>query len=122
MRNRGTSGRSKGKPLGRSFLPSVHAANVMVARVVILLMLCEAKKVWWCVEQPTNSLLEHHPAFQKLLHLRSVRVRRLSTAMGWFGAPTRKPSWIYSSASNEHHFETALIYQCAVISITLGHV
>ena len=27
--------------------------NIMVARLIILLVICMAKKVWWCLEQAT---------------------------------------------------------------------
>ena len=43
-RNRGTSGRTAGRPLGRRDYPSVRDANLMVARVMILVALCECKK------------------------------------------------------------------------------
>ena len=71
----------------------------MVARVMILLLICEAKKVWWMLEQPTSSLMELHPCFQQLMALPSVQIRRLSTCMVYFGSATRKPTWLYSSHS-----------------------
>ena len=70
----------------------------MVARVLILLLLCESRKIWWMLEQPVNSLLERHPLFQAFLRFPSIHVRRLTTSMGWFGGKTRKPTWVYSSA------------------------
>ena len=79
----------------------MEAANHMVARVVILLLLCQARGVWWMLEQPVNSLLERHPLFISFLRLPGVRVRRLTTSMLWFGGKTRKPTWIYSSARSE---------------------
>ena len=73
-------------------------ANIMVARIIILLLLCESRKVWWTLEQPVNSLLERQPLFQAFLRFPSIHVRRLTTSMGWFGGKTRKPTWVYSSA------------------------
>ena len=97
IRSRGSTGRSATNPMGWDSLDSVKSANHMVGRVVILLMILQAKKIWWCLEQPCNSLLERHPLFQRFLRLAGVEVQRLSTNMVWFGGPTKKPSWIYSS-------------------------
>ena len=73
-------------------------ANLMVGRVCLLLMLAQAKRVFWILEQPCNSLMEAHPAFQAFLRMPHVHVHRTSTAMQWFGGPTRKPTWLYASA------------------------
>ena len=77
---------------------SVQDANCMVARVIVLLVLCQARRIWWILEQPVNSLLAEHHMFQQLLRMRDVDILRLSTHMLWFGAPTSKPTWLYSSA------------------------
>lgn len=71
--------------------------NEMVARVVVLLVLAMARGVWWCLEQPANSLLSSHTLFVKMLRLRNVHVYRISTSLGHFGAKSMKPLWIYSS-------------------------
>lgn len=70
----------------------------MVSRVVILLTIAAARKLWWILEQPCNSLMECHPMFQELLGLTGMSVRRLTTAMLWYGAPSKKPTWLYSRA------------------------
>ncbi|CAK9064416.1 unnamed protein product [Durusdinium trenchii] len=95
--SRGSTGRTSERPLGRRELKSVEDANIMVARIIILLLLCESRKVWWTLEQPVNSLLERQPLFQAFLRFPSIHVRRLTTSMGWFGGKTRKPTWVYSS-------------------------
>ena len=69
----------------------------MVGRVVIILLIAMAKKVWWCLEQPKGSLLEGHDLFQKMLYLRHVSVTRVCCSLGHFGADSLKPVWIYSS-------------------------
>ena len=97
LRSRGSTRRSIQRPLGWQEVPCVHQANVMIARVCILLMVLQAKRIWWCLEQPCNSLLEQHPMFQRFLTMAGVSVRRLSTKLLWFGGPTQKPTWIYSS-------------------------
>lgn len=71
--------------------------NVMVGRLVVLICLAIAKGCWWCMEQPKGSLLEQHVLFQKLLKLKEVQVSRVTCCLGWFGADTLKPVWIYSS-------------------------
>lgn len=73
--------------------------NIMVARVVVLLCLAMAKKIWWSLEQPKGSLLEGHVLFQSMLRLATVRVSKISTSLVWFGGDTRKPLWIWSSIS-----------------------
>ena len=67
LRSRGSTGRSKGSPLGWQQYASVSDANIMVARVCVLLAIAAARRLWWVLEQPTNSLLEHHPVFQAFL-------------------------------------------------------
>ena len=97
QRSRGSSKRSSSRPLGEESYESVQDANRMVGRVVILLLLCQAKRIWWLLEQPVNSLLEQHPLFQAFLKLPGVTVQRYTTSMFFFGGPTRKPTWLYSS-------------------------
>ena len=53
--------------MGDTTHKSVQDANCMVARVIVLLVLCQARKIWWVLEQPVNSLLAQHMMFQELL-------------------------------------------------------
>lgn len=75
-----------------------HEHNIMVGRVCILLCLAIAKGCWWCLEQPKGSLLDQHVLFQAMLKLKEVTVKRVTCSLGYFGADTLKPLWIYSSA------------------------
>jgi len=93
--SRGSTGRSSGTPLGNQQYQSVRDANVMTARVMILCLLAAAKGCWFTIEQPSSSLMERHPTFQRLLTL--LNVRRLSMAMGDFGGATPKSTFLYSS-------------------------
>ena len=95
--SRGSTGRTKSNPLGWTQYSSVVNQNILAARTVLLLLLCQARKIWWCMEQPTGSLLERHPIFQMFLKLPSVSCHRLATSMAWFGGSIKKPTWIYSS-------------------------
>ncbi|CAK9096088.1 Uncharacterized protein SCF082_LOCUS45127 [Durusdinium trenchii] len=81
--SRGSTGRRKDNPLGSEHYDSVNQANIMVGRVCVLLLLAAAKSIFWILEQPINSLMEHHPIFQALMKL--VPIRRMPTHMSWFG-------------------------------------
>ncbi|CAJ1447512.1 unnamed protein product [Effrenium voratum] len=96
--SRGSTGRSRDRPLGspeRS--PAVATANTLVSRLMIILMICSAKGIFWVLEQPQSSLMEWHPDFQKFLKLPGMIVHKVSTSMQWFGAPSRKSTLLYSS-------------------------
>ncbi|CAK9081172.1 unnamed protein product [Durusdinium trenchii] len=98
--SRGSTKRTKACPLGDDSYQSVRDANMMVARVVCLLVIATARQIWWVLEQPCNSLLESHPLFQRMLRLKGFRVKRHSTCMLYYGGPTRKPTWLYSSIAD----------------------
>lgn len=102
-RSRGSTGRTKGRPLGWQDRESVRAGNVMVSRVCLLLLLCQCKGIVWALEQPCNSLLEGHPCFQKLMTQHKMAIHRVSTCLQYFGGPTRKPTWIYSRDLANYH-------------------
>ena len=70
----------------------------MVARLVVLLIICMARKIWWCLEQPKGSLLSGHVLFQRMLQLQHVAVTRVTCCLGHFGADSMKPIWVYSSS------------------------
>ena len=73
---------------------AVAGANVMVARCVLLIILCASRGINWVLDQPQGSLLERHPAMQWLFTL--LQVWRKSIKMGDFQAPTQKATWLYS--------------------------
>ena len=98
FRSRGSTHRSQSQPMG-SNVGVTYDHNVMVGRVIVLLCLCWAKGIWWMMEQPKGSLLEGHVLFQAMLKLKHVAVTRTTCSLGWFGADTLKPIWIYSSIS-----------------------
>ena len=100
LRSRGSTGRTVDNPMGCN-LGATAEGNIMVARLVIILILAMAKKVWWCLEQPRGSLLEHHVLFQRMLRLPGVAVNKVSCSLGHFGADSMKPIWVYSSNSSE---------------------
>ena len=93
--NVGTSGRAPHRPLGNAWLPYVAEANMMITRLVLLLLIFSSKSVWWVVEQPCNSMMQHHPRWQWLM--RTMVVYRHSMKMLDFNAPSSKPHWLYSN-------------------------
>lgn len=94
LRSRGSTLRSHSKPLGRSDSKKVQDHNVMTARCLILCVLAAAKACWWVLEQPSTSIMELHPTFQKVLHM--LNVHKLSMNMQDFGGETQKATLLYS--------------------------
>ncbi len=95
LRNRGTSKRSKALPLGDGSSSTAEEGNTMVSRCVVLMLLAAARGIWIIWEQPRGSLMEHHPAIQKLF--KHVRFWRQHVCLGLYGAATQKATWLYSS-------------------------
>ena len=93
--NRGTSARTEWDPLGDVNKPQVVAANKMVARCVILLMIVAARGGLWILEQPASSILSRHPSFQSML--RHVAVWKAFVYMGAFGAESLKPTSLWAN-------------------------
>ena len=100
LRSQSKTMRRAGDVLGDESVQSVKDANRMLWRVVALLLICSAKGVFWILEQPERSLMESHPALQLLFGC--VRCYRVSIQMEDFGAKSKKPTWLYSSASSAH--------------------
>ena len=98
LRSRGSTGRTSSNPMGHG-KGATGSHNIMVGRVICLLVIAMAKKVWWCLEQPKGSLLEGHVLFQAMLNLLNVSVSRICCSLGHFGADSQKPIWVYGSTS-----------------------
>ena len=95
VRSRGSTGRSKGLPMGNPNSQSAQMGNILTARTMILMLVASALGVWVVLEQPSTSLMEFHVLFQRFLRLVPMRV--LSMQMADFGSPTSKPTLLYSS-------------------------
>lgn len=91
----GSTGRSRNNPLGRADSIACQKGNILACRALVLMILCAAKGIFWCLEQPSSSCMEWHPLFQQLLRL--VSVRKFQFRMSKFGAPTPKRTILYSS-------------------------
>ena len=103
LKSRGSTLRTALDPMG-SNVGKTGEHNIMVGRVCILLCMALAKRIWWCMEQPKGSLLEGHVLFQAFLKLKHVLVSRSTCSLGWFGADTLKPIWVYSSIWDHKEF------------------
>ena len=101
-RSRGSTLRSRTRPLGRSDSQAVRDGNVLAARAFILCLICAAKFIWWMLEQPGSSCMELHPLFQHMLKM--LTIHKLGINMSDFGAPTTKRTLLYSSLLNESSF------------------
>lgn len=96
-RSRGSTHRSRERPLGRPDSESVRMGNLLCARALVLVLLCASKQVFWVLEQPMSSVMEWHPLFQRLLKL--LTVRKMLIKMSNYGGPTEKKIYLYSSLS-----------------------
>lgn len=95
VRSRGSTQRTRSRPLGRQDSEKVRQGNTMTARVMILCLLMSARSIWWLLEQPGSSIMELHPSFQSLLAL--IRVHKLRINMMDYGGDSRKATVLYSS-------------------------
>ena len=95
LRNRGTSQRSATNPLGEERHESVRTGNILLCRTLVFLWIAQALRVHWILEQPKGSVMELHPRFQEMLGRLSLWKHTIS--MKAFGAPSMKPTWLYSS-------------------------
>ncbi|CAK8999972.1 Putative rhamnose biosynthetic enzyme 1 [Durusdinium trenchii] len=91
--SRGSTGRSIANPMG--YGESCRIGNLLVSRTMVILLICAAKCVWFCLEQPGTSIMELHTLFQRFIKI--VALRKLKLKMGDYGAPTLKPTILYSS-------------------------
>ena len=70
----------------------VQEGNIMVARMVLLLLLLQARRCTWLLEQPGTSIMHKYPRFPLVGPFFETR-----TSMGCFGAKTLKPTALRSN-------------------------
>eukprot|EP00969_Alexandrium_andersonii_P140122 6198728-Alexandrium_andersonii.AAC.1 len=72
----------------------------MVAQQALQLYAYASKGVLWLLEQPRGSPLEAQPRFQGFVRVVREKlgapVYRICLNMGWYGAESQKPTWIYT--------------------------
>lgn len=66
--SRGTSGKSRQHPRGRTDLHSVANANQIAARFGMIILICLARQIWWLAEQPASSVAHWLPYIQTGLY------------------------------------------------------
>lgn len=93
--SRGSTGRSRSRPMGDLTCKSTRLGNLLCARTLVILWLCAAQSVWFVLEQPSSSLMELHCLFQRFI--RRIPLRKLTIRMADFGSATAKPTILYSS-------------------------
>lgn len=111
--NSGTSARNVCFPLGDETIPSVAAANIMVARVLLLQWIFMCRMIFSVLEQPASSMMQYHDQFQEFL--RMFPLWRHSVNMGDFGADTQKSSWLYSTHACISHVD---LFESTMVSAT----
>ena len=93
--------RCEALPLGNPLFINVYHSNVMVARLVLQLMFLSARGIMWVVEQPQPSVIFKHPRFQQFLGWTQVYTFTLDLRR--LGAPTKKPTTLYSNFPEISH-------------------
>lgn len=93
--SKGTTKRTASNPGGDESCPSVVAGNELMSRTLTLLWVCASLSIWWVLEQPKGSIMEMTAPFQYFIH--KISTYRSHIAMKEFGAPSLKPTWLYSS-------------------------
>ena len=86
--NRGTSKRCAGMPYGDMSVLGACEGNQMVARCMLLIIILASRGCWWVLEQPRGSLMEEHPAFQRMMALSPIY--RHHVRMRQFGGSSEK--------------------------------
>eukprot|EP00969_Alexandrium_andersonii_P026958 1175689-Alexandrium_andersonii.AAC.1 len=100
---RATTGRSEHEPLGALPRPEgVVQANILVARVALLLLWSMARRQTWILEQPANSIMMEHPRLIMAKHIARTDPaqawHQVHTWMGAFGGKTGKPTRLWSNS------------------------
>ena len=94
--SRFTYKRSAKQPLGDETHPDVQEANLVADVVAKIIIVCRALRIHYVVEQPSSSLLWHHPAINSALV--SCGGGKASVQLGRMGAASAKPLTLCGSA------------------------
>jgi hypothetical protein len=94
----------------------------MVARMCLLVWLWIAKVLFGVWEQPVHSVQERHPRFEEIKD--AIHVLKETVLMGYYGALTRKPVWLYGfncSLRNIHDYRTTPL-PTRTSNLTTSHI
>lgn len=106
--SRASTGRRSWRVRGLD-VPSVRMANLLVRRLCLLLTYAVKRNIQVIVEQPLSSLLFDFPPFKRLVS--RFGFVSVSAHMGFYGAPTLKPTRLVGSAL----FLPDLAQKCGVL-------
>lgn len=84
--SRGSTKRSRLRPKGKRAYKKVRLANKIARRVVYLCHYIEKKGAYWCIENPTSSIIHMYPPMRELLDRPEIKEIRVN--LGQFGAPS----------------------------------
>ncbi|CAK9047489.1 Uncharacterized protein SCF082_LOCUS26595 [Durusdinium trenchii] len=100
--SRGSTHRSWILPMGWQGYQTVEAANKMVSRTVLIVMVILAMRGVWLLEQPSSSLIMRHDRFvefQDLMQALQMRFFRQSFWMRALGHQTAKRTLLWSNTA-----------------------
>ena len=86
--------------------PIQSCAQEMVSKMTLILWLLQAKRCIWVYEQPSSSLLFHHPRMVE--YIRKNFAWKIFTWMGGFNADSPKGTTLWSSHPCVHMLARAL--------------
>ena len=72
-------------------------------RTALLIYLCEARGLFWTLEQPSTSLAYRHPRFQAMLKKIS-RVFKVKFWLSKYGARSPKRLWVWGNSKAVRRF------------------
>jgi hypothetical protein len=114
-----SGGRDFADPMGYDDRERVAGANQMISRVVVIMLVCVARRLTFVVEQPSGSLMSRHTRWQYVLDNNFITLWQRSFFMGMFKAATLKPTTCWSNSKALLKF-IMLMYK-AWSSITVWH-
>ena len=76
--------------------PHVQRSNLLASRYVLLALIAHALRVFWCVEQPSTSLLPHYPRMKAALEVCGPSFHTRFW-MGLYGHWSAKPSKVFGT-------------------------
>lgn len=99
--NLATSLRSKHRPEGDESRKTVRQGNAQVWRMLFLILFTLGLQAEFIIEQPTSSVMIHHPALKflkRILRALGRQLGRTHTWLGMYGANSRKGVQLFSNA------------------------
>ncbi|CAJ1426024.1 unnamed protein product, partial [Effrenium voratum] len=90
--------RTMDNPMGRVDRPGVRLGNLLLARSMLLILVCIARSVYFFIEQPRSSTLKWWPHLQALLRNPLMRMQLTDWNMGTYGGWSLKPQMGISNA------------------------